>query len=892
MNPTYLGIDFGTTKTLVSRYDARKKLPRSVRLGRGIDYVPTSVFVEKDGNFFFGAEADDQSAIIPRNYKRAFKLDIGTTTYLLSVRIGQKRQRFTAADLTKKFLEYILQQCAAKSYPCDRAVITRPVDFSPMQMEQLQESALAAGLKEVVFITEPEAAGYAYRMECADTNWQNALVVDWGGGTLDMALVSQSGNELHANKRYRDGISCGGENFDDALRMLATQIIRSGENAPMLDADESDLSWIYKTRALFRKEKEHLSERNSSLLRLVSCNGVPYPSIQLDRKDFEVGIMPNLLHAANMAKSLISSIREQSLKPEFILLVGGSSQIPAVKRILEEETGLKCRTFDEANEAVSLGAALYAHKLWGDQEASSPVPLPTTTPTPAAPAHTTAPLNSDEYHYRNGVKLLYSIGVKRDQQHAVQLFREGYAKGDFNAGYMLTACLAQGDGIARDYDEAFKIASTLAEKNFYPAYYWLSDAFAEGKGTTLDLQQAEKYKEELIHYCSAPLPGVDESIRYHALMRCMAAEKEPDWRALEEVAQKNKEISDWPMRYGWLAMTLRQTAGESASARQELFETLEVGCAENDVLSFWVKTLVQAEQGQYQEAQQTAKCGLKIAPGFAPLRDFMRVNKGDNKAKQEFWKACALGNSAMERSNDLKVKIELIPPSFAGGWNVYKDEIAQKLWSKKAFDTMYLQYEPVIIIKNTNTKKLEGATIRLCSADVKLDQTFNLNPISPQKKLSFAASEFNSISHGEKLYVRTSYGKKLYVRVSQGERYSEMNLKTQNGLNDFRRPLMPIRLAWERGLFGGYKLKLKCKEGSLSNIVITKQSGATAVIPSLKKNQAPTTVGWFEFSDSTSLTPQEPFTVQCDGFKPIHAIILESVQNVADTFHPRGGRRS
>ena len=907
MNPIYLGIDFGTTKTLVSRYDTRKDMPRPVRLGRGIDYVPTSVFMEKDGCFYFGADADDQSVAAPRNYRRAFKLDIGTSTYLLSVRTEKERQRFTAADLTQKFLEYILQQCAEKSYPCDRAVVTRPVDFSPLQEKQLQEAAMSAGLKKIIFITEPEAAGYAYRMESPDTTWQNALVVDWGGGTLDMALVSQSGNELHANKRYRAGISCGGENFDDALRLLATQIIRSGSDASILKEDEMDLSWIYNSRRKFRKEKELLSEQSSRILRLVSHDGIPYQPVKLNRQDFEIGIMPELQRAAKMAKDLIASIEERSLKPEFILLVGGSSQIPAVKRILEQETGLKCRTFDQGNEAVSLGAALYAHKVWGNQEAT-PAPPPAPSFTPMAPAYTTAPLNSDESryrngvklraralfgsrgsdesHYRNGVKLLYGIGMERDQQRAVQLFREGYAKGDFNAGYMLTACLAQGDGIARDYDEAFKIASSLAKKNFYPAYYWLSDAFAEGKGTALDLQQAEKYKKEVIHHCSAPLPGVDESIRYNALMGCMAAEKEPDWRAIEKVAQKNREVSDWPMRHGWLATFLLRIAGESASAEHELLETLEAGCAENDVLSFCVKAMIQVAQEQYKEAQQTAKRGLKIAPGFSHLCDLMwtiapHLNDDISKVKHDFWEACSLGCSAMKRGNDLGVKIEIAAPSLAGGRYVYREDIAQKLLNKNAYESLFSRSEPIIIIKNTNDRTLEGATLRLCSADVGLDKTFILNPIPPHGEISFEANDLDDIQYGER----------LYVRVSKGDRYSEMDLETTQGLNDFRHAFMPLMLTWGSGLFGGYILKLKCVEGSLSNIVITKQSGATARIPSLLENQVPATVGWFEFSDNASLTPQELFTVQCDGFAPIHAMILESVQNVADTFHPKGNFR-
>lgn len=99
-----------------------------------------------------------------------------------------------------------------------------------------------------------------------------------------------------------------------------------------------------------------------------------------------------------MAKDLISSIQELSLKPSFILLVGGSSKTPAVGSALKQATGLECRTFDEAEEAVSLGAALYAHMLWGcpetspTQEASPEIPSqpseppqPTSEPLPVSP---------------------------------------------------------------------------------------------------------------------------------------------------------------------------------------------------------------------------------------------------------------------------------------------------------------------------------------------------------------------------------------------------------------------------------------------------------------------------------------------------------------------------
>ena len=398
MNPN-LGIDFGTTKTLVSRYDAGKDKPRPVRLGRGIDYyVPTSVFIKKEDCFYFGADADDRRAMAPRNYRRTFKLDIGEPTYVLSAHIGEYKQKFTAADLTKKFLGYILQQCAEKSYPCDRAVVTRPVYFSPVQCEQLREAALAAGLKEVELLTEPQAAGLKYGCDDIGADWQNALVVDWGGGTLDMALISQSEQGPVAHGRYCKGIRSGGEDFDNILFQIVASEIRTAGYEQMLKADRDSLGWKYYVDKQIRKAKEDLSWQNFKKITLMSHEGKTYPPITVTRETFEWGIRSKLEEGAALAKNVIDSIQELSLKPSFILLVGGSSKIPAVRSVLKQATGLECRTFDEAEEAVSLGAALWAHNLWGcpetspTQETSPEIPLqpseppqPTPVPLPVFP---------------------------------------------------------------------------------------------------------------------------------------------------------------------------------------------------------------------------------------------------------------------------------------------------------------------------------------------------------------------------------------------------------------------------------------------------------------------------------------------------------------------------
>ncbi len=485
-----------------------------------------------------------------------------------------------------------------------------------------------------------------------------------------------------------------------------------------------------------------------------------------------------------------------------------------------------------------------------------------TTPSPVNPSP------DDDSFYRKGVKLLHGIGTKRDPQRAVQCFREGYAKGDLNAGYMLADCLSFGYGTARDFDQSFRIAADLINKNFYPAYHLLSSACTSGKGTAMDPGTGEAYSLKVCEYCSEPLPGVDESIRCEALLGTLTGKEEVDWCAVEKIARKYRENSDWPSRHGWLASALLRIADDSTSPSREVMEVIEAGCAEDDVLSLFSKVTVQISQEQFEEANKTLKYALKITPGHPYLCDFLwRVgaNRNDdfNKLERAVWRACALGASAIKRSNDLGVKIEIEAPPSAGGWIVCQDDCTENSWEN---NKNFCPEGPSIILKNTTDKRLRGATIRLCCEDTKQDQTFNLDPIPPHGEISLEMSDFEDIKFGEK----------LYVRVAKKNRYSEMALDTMQGLDNFRQPIMPLMMTWKSGTFGGYVLQLRCVGDSLSNIVITKDTGATACIPLLRENQKPASVGWMEFSDGASLVPFEYFFVECDGFAPIAGVIKPS----------------
>jgi len=356
MHSHAIGIDFGTSKTLVSHINPQTGHPETIRLGRGGDLIPTTIFIDSDGRFSFGDDADDMIEDISGTYLRGFKMQLGSDTpvHMYLAPNGDFRQ-LTAKDLVGEYLLYIRQQVKKLVYqgePVTRATITRPVNFSPAQCQELQQAALAAGFEHVEFTTEPEAAGLAYcRLNAAHAFARNALVVDWGGGTLDFALVTRSHDSVRTHGHLTDGdMEMGGEKFDEILWNYAVESLKSHGVTTL-----NPVSQLPRVR----RSKELLSSRQEVALRLSHENGA-CPPLELSRETFNSMIAAYIDKAAQKLHGLLSRIPAEH-QPEMLLLVGGSSQIPLIKETLEEACGLPAYMWHYSREAVALGAALWNH---------------------------------------------------------------------------------------------------------------------------------------------------------------------------------------------------------------------------------------------------------------------------------------------------------------------------------------------------------------------------------------------------------------------------------------------------------------------------------------------------------------------------------------------------
>ena len=202
-----IGIDFGTTKTMVSYFNPATGLVELVRLGRDRDSIPTTVHIDESGAFLFGEDADDQIEMDPEGYCRAFKLHLGERDSV------SPRSDETAESLAAHFLRHVKDECEKLVFHGE-AVTSATI--SPARKASLKRAAEAAGFTAISFLPEPEAAGTAFMRDNPADKFSRALVLDWGGGTLDIAVISRDSNgAIRADSHCAEGRDdIGGEEMD------------------------------------------------------------------------------------------------------------------------------------------------------------------------------------------------------------------------------------------------------------------------------------------------------------------------------------------------------------------------------------------------------------------------------------------------------------------------------------------------------------------------------------------------------------------------------------------------------------------------------------------------------------------------------------------------------
>ncbi|UQA59330.1 Hsp70 family protein [Polyangium aurulentum] len=358
MKNAIVGIDLGTTFSLVSTL--RDGVPVVLPNALGELLTPSAVSITDDGTVLIGAPARARATTHPTRTALAFKRDMGTDK-----QIDLGLRKMSPQELSSLVLGTLKRDAeAALGCAVEEAVITVPAYFGDLQRQATKDAGAIAGLKVERIINEPTAAALAYGLHERNRELR-AVVLDLGGGTFDVTVLEIIEGVIEIQSTAGDA-RLGGEDFDAALAEHVIARIK-GEQRADLDRDPRARARI---KEAAEGAKKRLSEAESTRVALVDLplGGGRTTSFELwlTREQVDDVWAPVL---ERMRGPIQRALRDASLTPDRIdevLLVGGSTRMPAVARLAAQMFGRLPLRKLPPDEAVAMGAAVQAALKTGD----------------------------------------------------------------------------------------------------------------------------------------------------------------------------------------------------------------------------------------------------------------------------------------------------------------------------------------------------------------------------------------------------------------------------------------------------------------------------------------------------------------------------------------------
>ena len=362
MSGPVIGIDLGTTNSCVATLEGGQAvvIPNS----EGSRTTPSVVAFAKDGERLVGVTAKRQAVTNSERTILSVKREMGTDwskeidgdTYT-----PQEISAFILQKLKSDAEEYLGREVK-------QAVITCPAYFTDAQRKATQDAGRIAGLEVLRIINEPTAAALAYGVDKEED--QTILVFDLGGGTFDVSVLEiyQVDGQPQIEVKATSGDNrLGGDDFDDAV---VVWIVAEFKKSSGIDLSK-DLQAMSRLREAAEKAKTELSGTTSTQVNLpfiTMSDGQPeHLDLTLSRAKLEDLISDFVARTMGPTRQAIkdSGVKKGSI--DKILLVGGSTRIPAVQKAIEEEVGKAPFKGINPDEAVAVGAALQAGIIVGDE---------------------------------------------------------------------------------------------------------------------------------------------------------------------------------------------------------------------------------------------------------------------------------------------------------------------------------------------------------------------------------------------------------------------------------------------------------------------------------------------------------------------------------------------
>ena len=362
------GIDLGTSNSLVAKFD--KGNVEIFKNPNGFKETLPSIVAFRNDRILVGEQARTFAERDPKSVASRFKRKMGTTETIKIKSIGASKSPVELSAYVLKELKNFVHT----GEQMDAAVITIPASFDTVQSNATKEAGSLAGFKSVVLLQEPIAASLAYANKERNIDLKNSLwmVYDLGGGTFDVALIRIVEGELTVVDHEGDNY-LGGSDFDAMMveKVVIPNLERKGKFDDLLGQMKSESGkynrhWHALT-SLAEAAKIELSTRTAAeidlgtIRNLEDDEGNTIDSIlTVSRSDFESVIKDGVEATVEMMKRILvrNSLQPQDLR--FILMVGGSTYIPYVRKRVEEVMGIPVNTGIDPTNAVAVGAAYFA----------------------------------------------------------------------------------------------------------------------------------------------------------------------------------------------------------------------------------------------------------------------------------------------------------------------------------------------------------------------------------------------------------------------------------------------------------------------------------------------------------------------------------------------------
>lgn len=348
--PNIIGIDLGTTNSAVAV--VRDGTPQLLDY-YGERLLPSVVGFTNSGQWVVGTPARNQFGVRPEDTVRSIKRDMGKDLHLS---IGG--QTLTPPEISAFILREIKRIAeGALGEEVTDAVITVPAYFSDVQRLATQEAGRIAGLNVRRIINEPTAAALAYGLNGAED--QLVLIYDLGGGTFDVSLVELMDGVVEVLASHGD-TQLGGDDFD---KLLAELLAERFEEEQGVDVRADRRAWARLLDAAERA-KIALSARAFVTVKeeyLLTHAGIPrHLETEISRADLDELTRELLLQTLDSVERVLQDADISVEQIDHVLLVGGSTRMPAVRALIEEELGMEPHDTINPDEAVALGAAVQA----------------------------------------------------------------------------------------------------------------------------------------------------------------------------------------------------------------------------------------------------------------------------------------------------------------------------------------------------------------------------------------------------------------------------------------------------------------------------------------------------------------------------------------------------